>query len=143
MHKPQSLHRLLFIKISVSVALVLLTFLTSCDPGHSGNSQIHNNSSYALKLNFQKYYNGGDSSLVIPANSKISFNTFGGLGAGRDFDCCVCESGIKLLEPTDTSKQLMKDVYDSVNWVLINHNKRKFDSHDISCILVINPSDIQ
>lgn len=114
---------------------------TSCDPGHIGNSYIHNQSSYELRLTYHS--NSIDTSSLIQPDATVDFYQFGGIGAGVDFDCCPCEFETITLQPTDTSKHLLKAITNTANWTLTNENKKRFDNKSISCEFQVAQSDIQ
>lgn len=123
--------------------LFLFTLLiTACDPGHLGDTYITNESSQVLELKYTKH-GGKDSTIIIPAYSIRKVYHFGGLGAGRDYDCCPCEFAGLTLQPLDTNFTMTKNVMEQANWKMTNENKKKFSDHeDIKCEFTVTQSDI-
>jgi len=128
-------------KISYLVLFTGILMLMSCDPGHSGNSYINTQSSYELRLNYNSHYS--DTTMFIQPNSLVVFYRFGNIGAGNEYDCCPCEFQTITLQPTDTSKHLIKVITNTNNWIMINPNTKRFDNKDITCEFFITQSDIQ
>jgi hypothetical protein len=118
-----------------------LLFLVGCDPGHIGKAFISNDSSYTLELKYQTHTK--DTSIVIQPNSRTDVFHFGGLGSGRDYDCCVYEFTTISLQPIDTSKNMTKTITECNNWTMTNPNKRRFSNKEINCEFLVTQSDIQ
>jgi hypothetical protein len=113
----------------------------SCDPGHRGNSILNNQTSYSLDL---KYKAGRvDTSITIQPNSTIEIFHFGGLGEGRDFNCCPCVFEVITLAVKDSVKTITKLVTNTENWLLINDNRRRYSSEEISCSFLLEQKDVQ
>ncbi len=130
------------ITISVCIILIAILLLMSCDPGHSGNSYVRNESSYSLKLKY-KTYQKNDTIIIIPPYTVLNILHFGGLGSGQDFDCCPCELPEISLSVSDSSKTIVKNIDEHKNWVLANPNHRRFENEEIICDFVIEDTDIQ
>lgn len=131
-------------KIYAYLALLAGTLiLSSCDPGHQGNAYLENRSAYELELKFSTYGQQRDTTILIPANTKVDLYKFGGLGAGNNFDCCPCEFKSITLGPTDPAKSLIKNITASENWSLSNPNERRFQNKNISCAFIVTASDIE
>ncbi|MFI5172312.1 MAG: hypothetical protein ACHQFW_07965 [Chitinophagales bacterium] len=122
-------------------AVALMLGFAACDPGHSGTSLIVNNSTYPISIYFAT--NRLDTTILIPALTSSSIYSFGGLGSGKDYDCCPCEYLTITAVPEDPFKNLIKSIEDPDNWELENPNKREFSSKPIECIFTIEESDIQ
>jgi len=129
--------------ITCLALLIGLSILSSCDPAHNGNSYINNQSTFELRLDFKSYSPLHDTTILIQPNTTLNFFKLGGLGAGKDYDCCPCDFETITLQPTDTSKSMIKNINDQNNWILTNPNKRKYSNKEIDCEFVVTQSDIQ
>ena len=121
--------------------LGIILFLTSCDPAHNGKTFIRNESSFTLELKYKTHIN--DTLIIIPPFSLVDILHFGGIGAGRDYDCCACEWVEISLQPTNTSKSLTKSITDNKNWTITNPNKKRFSNEEIDCEFSILETDLQ
>jgi hypothetical protein len=130
-------------KKSISFYLFLLAAFafTGCDPGHLGKTFIRNESSQVLLFKYKTY--SKDTTITIPAHSVVDVFHFGGLGAGKDYDCCACEFTEISLQPADTSLTIAKNIGDQGNWNVTNENKRRFSNKEITCEFKVAQSDIQ
>ncbi|MEO8769899.1 MAG: hypothetical protein ABI402_07435 [Ferruginibacter sp.] len=122
-------------------SFLLLICLAGCDPTFFGKTVINNETDVLLNVIYQT--ENKDSSLIIEPNSYTEIYHIGGLGSGKDYDCCNCEFLSITLKPTDTSKHLIKDISLSDNWNMTNENHHRFSSHEITCEFIVRPSDIQ
>jgi hypothetical protein len=128
-------------KLNAAFFSIFLLSSFGCDPGHVGKSFINNRSLFPLSLQYKSYYN--DTVLLIQPNSLVEIFSFGGLGSGRDYDCCPCEFPTITLRPTDTSKTLVKSIADKSAWTLNNPNRRRFSNKVITCEFIIGDTDIK
>jgi hypothetical protein len=122
-------------------AFLITIVFNSCDPAHNGTSYIRNESSYALLLKFNNY--DRDSTLLIQPHSLVDFYNLGGLGAGKGYNCCPCDFKTISLQPTDTTKRMIKNITDSDQWILTNPNRNRFQNKEIECEFSVTQSDIQ
>lgn len=122
--------------------LIVLTILfCGCDPGHSGNTILNNQTSYTLEL---KYKTGRvDTIITIQPNNTIEIYHFGGLGEGRDYTCCPCEFKEISLTVKDSVKTITKLVTNTDNWILVNDNTKRYSSKEINCSFLLEQKDIQ
>lgn len=127
-------------ELNLLIIIVTTLTLTGCDPGHNGKSFIRNESSYTLQLKFKNDLK--DTLILIQPNTFVDFYKFGGLGSGRDYDCCPCEFATISLQPTDTSKIMTKNITDQNNWTMTNPNKRRNSNKEIDCEFTVSQSDI-
>lgn len=136
---PKSLSR-------IPIIFTILLVWESCDPGHNGKSYIVNHSTYTLQLKLKSSHNlsnSDDSIFLIPPNTSLEFFKFGGLGAGKDYECCTCEFDRLTLQPTDTSKSMTKIITEKTNWEISNPNKRNYNNKEIHCEFSVDQSDIK
>lgn len=132
----QSKSKLYFLTICI-----LVLSLMSCDPGHFGKTLIRNESSYSLELKYTTHTN--DKSIIIQPNSFVEVFHFGGLGSGRDYNCCSCEFEVISLQPVDTSMTMTKDITNEGNWILSDPNEKRFSNEEITCEFAVRSFDIQ
>lgn len=124
------------------VALIVISILFyRCDPGHSGDTILHNQTAYSLNLSFKS--GSTDTSMTIQPYSTTEIYRFGGLGSGSDYNCCPCEFKEITLVVADTSKSITKSVTDSANWLMLNPNEKRFSTEKIICNFLLEPKDIQ
>lgn len=128
-------------KLPILALFVAALLLTACDPGHSGETFVRNETAYPLRFHYVDHQH--DTILAIPANSTVSVYNFGGIGAGSVYDCCPCEFLSVALQPDDSSKTVTKDIADAARWTLDNPNKSKFNNREIRCEFVVTTADIQ
>lgn len=128
-------------KKSIASFLLLAVFFIGCDPGHVGKTFIRNESSQTLQLKYKTY--NKDTAITILANSVVDVFHFGGLGAGKDYDCCACEFIELSLQPVDTSLTMTKNISDQSAWDVTNPNQKRFSNKEIKCEFKVTASDIQ
>lgn len=120
-------------------AILLICF--SCDPGHFGKIVIQNETGYQLELKYTT--NLKDTTINMQPKTSVNILNFGGLGAGQDYQCCICEFNEIAILPSDTTKTITKSISDAGNWKLINANEKRYSTKEIICEFVILESDIQ
>jgi len=120
--------------------MVSIGFL-ACDPGHSGTASIDNQSSETLILHYQTRYK--DTTIEIPSETKKLVLTYGGIGEGKSYPGVLIEFNAIDLSPSDTTKQLIKNIEDSENWVMNNLNKHRFSSKPIECWFTVTNEDVK
>lgn len=119
-----------------------ITFVTaSCISGHHAESNVRNDSSTKLEVTFEK--DGESKTVTIPAHTTQTITTSTEKGAGKDFDCCLCELETVSIKSVDSTKTVIKSITSESNWNLDNPNKRKMDSKIIICEFVVGDSDVQ
>ncbi len=121
--------------------IVCLTLLSGCDPGHRGKTVLNNQTSYPIKLTYSTYFIKDTIILLNPFSVTEVFD-FGGLGAGKDYNCCLCEFEKISLATVDTLKVISKSINDSKNWLISNGNKKRFSHQEITCSFLIEPQDV-
>ncbi len=114
--------------------------LIACDPGHHGTAFIDNQSSNELILRYETPYR--DSTLRIPANTKLAVLEFGGIGEGQSYPGAWMEFRSVVLSPTDSSLVLKKSITEPENWEMINENSRRHSYKPILCWFSLLPEDL-
>lgn len=121
--------------------ILLTSFITGCDPGHSGRAYIDNMTPDTLVLNYRNRYR--DTTITILPSTKKEVLEFGGLGPGRDYPGCLVEFDTISLRPSDKNRYLTKDIRNYGNWKMINNNRYQFSGKAIVCCFTVDKEDIR
>ena len=129
-------------KISKLTGLVIIVILFySCDPGRSGKTILNNQTSFSLELRYNTW--STDTFMIIPPKSSMVIYHIGGLGEGRDYDCCPCAFKEISLTVKDSNKTISKFITETNNWLLINENTKRYSNKEINCSFLLEQKDIQ
>lgn len=121
--------------------IIFAILFCGCDPGYGGRTVLNNQTSYILEL---KYKTGPvDTSITVQPNNSVEVYHFGGMGAGRDYNCCPCEFREISLTVKDSSKTITKFITNTANWLMVNENTKKYSSKEINCSFVLEQKDVQ
>ncbi len=138
LYRPNLFHMTRFKTCCISVCVLQFA---ACDPGHSGKTVFNNESSYSFEMKYKTHLIQ-DTMIPIKPHSINEVYHFGGLGAGKDFDCCLCKFLDISLSLADTTKSISKQINDSRNWLIVNGNKKRFSHEEITCSFLIEQQDI-
>lgn len=125
--------------IKLSVASLLLIFLSSCEGGTTYTKTIENNSSETLTVNGYSVY-WGNNSIIVGSDKTKDIWIDSQLGSFVN-DSYQCTQGIDSIEVDVTdNKTLVLDVLDNNNWIRESSGGRK---SSVNCILEITDEDLQ
>ena len=123
------------------VLAALSVVLVGCDPRYEGVIYVQNATDQPL-IFIDTLYSEYIDTILIPANSRIEVDQFGGLGAGTGITCCPCEIPGRFIHPVDSSYTVTKSFLHQVNWDLENRNTKIQHRDPIECTFVLRNSDL-
>ena len=121
--------------------VILLTFMTSCDPGKNGNLKIINDSDSTLTVITFDYGHTDSTTFIVEPNTDKTIKIMNGIGNQKTFDCCPCE--FESLSVKSSTGKIKKDPKNKENWIIPNKSKqKKFGGEDLRCEFYVTQSDI-
>ena len=126
--------------------LIVLTILTSCDPGVSYSKIIQNDSDYDIIIsvhNGESYYYSIDS-LYVVKHSEETIMAYSGLGQTFEFeDCNIYADSLTSQIANNDSLKLILDLNDQSNWNFSILNETFKSGGTCECRIILKNEDVE